>query len=123
MGKLRTLGVAVLALLGCWGSASPARAAHWGVSIGIGVPGPGYYRPYYPYGYYRPYPVYVAPAPVYVQPAPVYVQPAPVAVQPVQVVAPPAVQPAPPVAITSPTPAPAPAPTVVTASTPVASNR
>jgi hypothetical protein len=132
MSKLRTLGVALLALLGCWGSAAPARAAHWGVAIGIGVPGPYYYRPYgyYPYGYYRPYGVYVAPAPVVVAaPAPVYVQPAPIVVQqpapaatvqpaPVATVQPP-LQPVPTASATSP----APTPTVVAASTPAVSNR
>ncbi len=60
--------------------AVPAQAAHVGVSIGVGVPWPGYYYPRAPYAYpyYGPYP-YAAPYP-YV--APVVVQPAPVIVQP-----------------------------------------
>ncbi len=58
-------------------AASPAWAGgrpNWSIGIGIGVPGPGCYRPWGPpcYPYYRPYyPVYLAPPPVIVQPAPV----------------------------------------------------
>jgi hypothetical protein len=70
-----SLAVAVWASLGvCTGSAQ--AQARW--SVGFSVGSPGYYRPYYPYYYYRPYPVYVAPPPVVVQPAPV-LQPVPVA--------------------------------------------
>src|SRR6267154_5177403 len=66
------------ACLAAWlGSATAAHAG--GVSIGIGIPGPYYGRPYYYGGYYGPYyrpyyyaPVVVAPPPVYVQPAPFY---------------------------------------------------
>ncbi len=138
MSKLRLLGAAVLAVLGCCASAVPAQA--WGVAIGVGLPGP-YYRPYgyYPYGYYRPYGgVYVAPAPVYVQPAPVYVQPPPVVMQAPPVAPQPPVYSAPPAPVApqsapqmlqpplqsvpvmnSPSPAPAP---VMTAAAPAAGN-
>jgi hypothetical protein len=83
----------------------PARA---GIAVGIGFGGPCY-RPYYGYGWYRPYGfgVYLAPPPVVVAPAPVY-QVAPV-VQPVYVSSPP-----PP----PPTTAAAPPPTAVAASAP-----
>jgi hypothetical protein len=51
-----------------------------GWSIGVGLGGPVYYRPYAPYYYpyypYYPYrPVYVAPPPVVVESAPVVLQP------------------------------------------------
>ena len=74
---------AMLAILTFVGLASAPVQAGGRVSIGvgIGVPGPFYYRPY-PYHYrpyyYAPYPaVYVAPRPIYVvpPPQPVYVQP------------------------------------------------
>ncbi len=72
--------------------AGPARAG-WGLSIGIGLPPYGCYRPYpYGWGYYRPVvPVVVAPPPVIYPPPPVvqpvavagaaYPQPAPVVVE------------------------------------------
>ena len=65
----------LFAALAVVGLANPAAQAggHVVVGVGIGVPGPFYYRPY-PY-YYRPY--YYAPYPaVYVAPQPVYVAPA-----------------------------------------------
>ena len=97
-------------VLGCAAlGAAPARA---GIGIGIGVGFPGYYRPYYGYGWYRPYGVgvYVAPPPVVVAPPPVYaVAPAATVVQPVYSAPPP---PPPPT-----TPA-APPPTAVAASAP-----
>jgi hypothetical protein len=47
------LTLAIWASLGvCTGSAN--AQARW--SVGFSVGSPGYYRPYYPYYYYRPYP-------------------------------------------------------------------
>jgi HEAT repeats len=103
---MRTLRKIVLPalVLGC--VCLGATRGHAGVSIGIGVGFPGYYRPYCGYGWYRPYGfgVYVAPPPVVVAPAPVY-QVAPV-VQPVYAAPPP------------PTTAAAPPPTAVAAAAP-----
>jgi HEAT repeats len=53
-----------------------------GWSIGVGIAGPAYYRPYapcyYPYYPYYPYrPVYLSPPPVVVESAPVVLQPLP----------------------------------------------
>src|SRR5215468_10755132 len=58
MSMLRKLGLAALVVICCPWSFSQA-----GVYVGIGVPGPYYYRPYY-----RPWygGVYVAPPPVVV---------------------------------------------------------
>ncbi len=109
MRTLRKIALAGL-LLTC---AAPAVAhAHGGLSIGIGI-GLPIYRPCYGYGWYRPYPVYVAPAPVVVAaPAPVYaVAPAATVVQPTYSAAPP-----PPPATTSA----APPPSVVAAAAPEA---
>lgn len=107
--------VAVLTVLGGVGGAPAWAGGHTNFSIGIGLGGPGYYRPWYPgygCGYYRPYyPVYVAPPPVIVQPAPVYQQ-VPV-VQQVPVAQPTYSSPAP---AQTPTLVPAPAPTVSTVS-------
>jgi hypothetical protein len=83
MRSARILALGSLALLGMWGSA--AQAGHFGWSVGIGIGGPVFYRPWCgPYYYYPPYPVVVQPAPVVVQPAPVVqaVPPAPPACQP-----------------------------------------
>jgi hypothetical protein len=68
----------------------PLGSARAGVVIGVGIPWPGYYRPYY-----HPYRVYVAPPPVVVAPAPVYVAPAPAPVYVVPAPQPVYVQPAP----------------------------
>jgi len=100
MSMLRKLGLAALVVICCPWSFSQA-----GVYVGIGVPGPYYYRPYYRPWYYGG--VYVAPPPVVVAPPPVVVQ------QPA--VAPPAYAPSsPPAQAPTPTPtqtpAPAPAP-------------
>lgn len=79
----KLLACASLALLSVL--ALPAQAAHVGVSIGVGVPFPGYYYPHaYPYGYapYGPYAPYYPPYPYGAPVAPVVVQPAPVVVQP-----------------------------------------
>jgi hypothetical protein len=93
-------------------AAGPVHA-HGGVSIGIGLGFPGYYRPYCGYGWYRPYGVgvYLAPPPVVVAaPAPVYaVAPVATVVQPAYSAAPP-----PPPATTSA----APPPTAVAAAAP-----
>ena len=100
---MRTLHkIALTALvLGC--AALGATPAHAGIAVGIGFGGPCY-RPYYGYGWYRPYGfgVYVAPPPVVIAPAPVY-QVAPVApvVQPAYSAAPP---PPPPATSTTPPP-------------------
>jgi hypothetical protein len=76
----RTMLLAALALVGL-ASPSVQAGGRVAIGVGIGVPGPYYYRPYgyyyRPY-YYGPYPaVYVEPRPVYVVPSgqPVYVQP------------------------------------------------
>src|SRR5262245_45349432 len=95
MKRVLIVLASAIALTGLAGvaHAAPQRV---GFSLGINVASPGYYRPwgYYPaygYGYYRPYPVYVAPAPVIVRPAPVVLEPAPVVIERAPVV----VQPAP----------------------------
>jgi hypothetical protein len=67
MSMLRKLGLAALVVICCPWSFSQA-----GVYVGIGVPGPYYYRPYYRPWYYGG--VYVAPPPVVVSPPPVVVQ-------------------------------------------------
>ena len=60
------------------GLAAATAEAHgcgrWSIGVGFGFPGcyGPWWGPCYGFGYYRPYPVYVAPAPVIVQPAPVY---------------------------------------------------
>ncbi len=108
MSLLRRLGFSALVVVCCPWSASQAR-----LFIGVGLGGPGYYRPYYGYGGYgygygyggygygygygRPYGVYLAPPPVIVQPGPVVVQ-QPTVVQPAyppSAYAPPAQPPAP----------------------------
>jgi hypothetical protein len=102
MSMLRKLGLAALVVV-----CSPWSFSQAGVYVGIGVPGPYYYRPYY-----RPWygGVYVAPPPVVVGAAPVVVQ------QPVVVAQPVGAQPAyspsssPPAQAPAPTSAPAPAP-------------
>src|SRR5579872_3984826 len=77
MNTRRAFALAALLLLSL-----PWTSAHAGVVIGVGIPGPCFYRPHYhPYYYYGPR-VVVAPAPVYVGPPPVYVAPAPVYVAP-----------------------------------------
>jgi hypothetical protein len=81
---MRQRAAAVLTALAGLLAVCPSAEAGWGVSVGIGVPGP-YYRPYYrPYGYYGYYPYY-APA-VVVAPPPVVIAPAPAVVtQPVTI--------------------------------------
>jgi hypothetical protein len=83
---MRSLSTCTLSILALTALAPTSATAGW--SIGVGIGGPVYYRPYpyyyhpYPY-YYRPYgAVYIAPPPVVVEPAPV-VQAVPVAPQPV----------------------------------------
>ena len=69
MNGSRTLALATLAMAALpWASAQ--AGGRISVGIGIGVP---YYRPYYPYAYYRPY--VVAPVPVYYAQPPVYYVP------------------------------------------------
>jgi hypothetical protein len=93
MRTLHKMALTALVLGGAALGATPARA---GIAVGIGFGGPCY-RPYYGYGWYRPYGfgVYVAPPPVVIAPAPVY-QVAPVApmVQPVYSAGPPPPPPA-----------------------------
>src|SRR5262245_39461355 len=126
MTRVRMAAAGVLALLGVWGTAAPAGAAHVGVSIGLGF-GVPVYRPYCYHPYYRPYGVYVAPAPVYLAPAPVYVQPAPapVVIQQVPVVAAPApvLEPVPAVRAAVAAPAPSPQPVVVSSAPATNPNR
>lgn len=97
MRILRRMALAGLLLV----LAASAGQAGIGWSLGINVGGPCYPRHHY-YGYYRPYPIFVAPPPVYLAPAPVLVQPAPL-YQPAHYVAP-ATEPAP---VAAPAPAPA----------------
>jgi hypothetical protein len=117
MSLSRQLGFAALMVICCPWSVSQA-----GVFVGVGFPGPGYYRPYgygyrhgygYGYGYggyYRPYGfgVVVAPPPVVIGGPPVVVQQQPVVVQPAYAPATPPAQ----------APAPLPAPTPVTSAPP-----
>lgn len=116
MSLSRRLGLAVLVL-----ACSPWAVGQAHVYLGFGFGGPCCYRPYYGFGFYRPY-VYVAPPPVVIGAAPVVV-PQPVVAQPVYAqpaYAPPAQPPAP---LPPPTPAasaPAPVPDVTPA---VASSR
>jgi hypothetical protein len=109
MSMLRKLGLAALVVACCPWSFSQA-----GVYVGIGVPGPYYYRPYYRPWYYGG--VYVAPPPVVVASPPVVVQQPAVAQPAYAPASPPAQAPA-----QAPAPAPAPLPPpepVSTAATP-----
>jgi hypothetical protein len=104
MSMLRKLGLVALVIACCPWSVSQA-----GVVVGVRFGGPCY-RPYWGYGFYRPYPLFIGPA-VVVQPAPIYVQPA--------IVQPTVVQPAYPSPASPPAtqqPAPLPPPTPLTAS-------
>jgi hypothetical protein len=116
----RPLGFAALLIVCC-----PWSGGRAGVFVGVGFPGPGYYRPYgcchrYGWGcggFYRPYGfgVAVVPAPVVVGAAPVVVQQPTVVQQPV------VVQPAyapPPAQAPAPLPAPTPVSTPDTLRTP-----
>jgi hypothetical protein len=104
MSVLRKLGLAALVMACC-----PWNFTQAGVFVGIGVPGPYYYRPYYRPWYYGG--VYVAPPPVVVGAPPVFVQQPAVVQQPV-VVQQPANSPssAPPAQTSAPAPAPLPPP-------------
>src|SRR5690242_2512458 len=77
--KMRRL--TLLAVLAIVATGLPAIAeARVDVDIGIGVPGPRYYRPhYYAPHYYAPPPVYYYPPPavVYAPPPPIVYTPAP----------------------------------------------
>lgn len=82
-------------ILPCFAQVSHAQRVRW--SVGIGIGGPVYPRPWYghgygwvPYGYYVPAPLVYEPAPIVVQPSPIVVQspPAAPAVSPVPAVVP-----------------------------------
>lgn len=109
MSLLRRISIAALVVVCCPWSFSRA-----GVYVGIGVPGPYYYRPYYRPYYYRPWygygGVYVAPPPIVVGgAAPVVVQQPPV-VQPPVTVQPAYTPSSPPPAAPDPLPMPTPSP-------------
>jgi hypothetical protein len=91
MRSFRILACGALTLVGLWSNL--AQAGHGGWSVGVRIGDPFCYRPWYGYGYYRPYPVYVAPGPIYVTSPPVIQQvPVQTVVQPVyQAPAPPVV--------------------------------
>ncbi len=69
--------IALALFLASWPCVPAQAYPRVAIGVGIGFPGPGYYRPYYgyPYGYYyRPVvPIVVAPPPVVVAPQPVTV--------------------------------------------------
>lgn len=121
--KKTQLTAALLASLAALYFTQTSQAQHVRWSIGIGLGYPGYYRPYYgygwgPYPYYAPPPYVYAPPPVVVPSAPVVIQqPAPVVAAPTTIVAP-AAQVSPP-----PPPPPAPVPVIPAANaTPVSAN-
>jgi hypothetical protein len=75
---MRRVLLAGIAACACWSStAGRSEAGRGFVTVGVGIGGPVYYRPYwygpgpYYYGYYYPYPAYAAP--VGAQPVSTYV--------------------------------------------------